>query len=179
MDIPGWLEGTADRAPPDASSDDHIDRHFWEEQSGRLGRQYRYKRKRASSDSSFIAPAQDRQHGLASHRAASAHNAHVRARSRSSAGSSRADDRPTNLDVDKYERPPRHKTRPDRYERKTKAHRRGDDGRREREKKPKRRKPTDDGSRTTGLVQSFQVKNGPKNNRLTVSLHARRSLLFD
>ena len=178
MDIRGWLEGTADRAPPDGS-DDRVDRDGGLRRDDlSLGpppeRQDYRKRKRASSDSSIIAP---RRHGTRHAPASmSLHTASpdpgIRQKSpdaRSRGSSSRRSSRPEAdaAALRKYERRPRHKTRPDRYEAKRKKERK--------ERKPrddsKRRKShrTHDGSRTTGLVQSFQLKNGPKHSRLTVS----------
>ena len=175
MDIHKWLNDTADRVPPDLSDDAHkpdfLQHHH--EKSDRPGRNYRRKRKRASSDSSVIAPRP---------------TTHVQARAATPSEASNrfqaADDssgkdttfqhltpaeqqQPTKS----YEKRPRHKTRPDRYEPKSRKHSKEHDAKKERKSGQKRRKShrSGDGGRTTGLVQNFHLNNGPKNNRLTVS----------
>jgi hypothetical protein len=175
MDIHTWLENTADRAPPDTADDRPSDapRPDIPRPPSDLARQFRHKRKRAS-DSSLIDPGINRRHAVPPlpRTATPAYHA-VRTDpdrsgtcTSSSSGEARAPART-------YERRPRHKTRTDRYERKGKKAQQGAEPTR-RGKKPKRRKSdrTHDGSRTAGLVQSFQLKNGPKNSRLTVCLHA-------
>ena len=74
-----------------------------------------------------------------------------------------------------YDKRARHKTRIDRYEPKTKKQKRERTTDKDKKSNQRRRKPRrkDDGGRTIGLVQTFQLKNGPRNNRLTVSVQAR------
>ncbi|KAF2217605.1 hypothetical protein CERZMDRAFT_80321 [Cercospora zeae-maydis SCOH1-5] len=73
-----------------------------------------------------------------------------------------------------FKRRPRHKTRADCYESKPKrkkAHK-SRDAKKPKSKHQKSRR-RGDGDRTTDLVQSFQLKNGAKNNRLTLQPDAR------
>ncbi|KXT04976.1 hypothetical protein AC578_10333 [Pseudocercospora eumusae] len=160
MDIREWLQNTADREPPDEH--DH-------------SRFTRPKRKRASSDPPARAQGKARlkRHQTASH---SSSSDHVRlagedtdsSRSTNNSTHSRntsvsARDR---LPVKSYERRARHKTRPDRYDPKIKKPRKD----REKKDKSKRRKShrSGDGARTAGLIQSFQLNHGLKNERLTL-----------
>jgi len=71
-----------------------------------------------------------------------------------------------------YEKRARHKTKPDRYEYKPKKGKEEHEPKKSKSKRQKRDR-TADGARTTGIVQSFQLKNGPKSNRLTVRLLTR------
>lgn len=177
MDIQRWLENTADREPPDQQDHptipDFLQPHREPEKPAR---KYRRKRKRASSDSSILELQHHHHHQ--SRPINHAHSSdgfraadHSVARSRIWQSSQDAE-----LDADQapaktYERRARHKTRPDRYEPKANMHSKRRESRESRGARPKRRKShrSGDGGRTTGLVQSFQLKNGPKNNRLTVS----------
>lgn len=70
----------------------------------------------------------------------------------------------------KYEKRARYKTRPDHYDVKPPKRCRRRDTRSERERRRLRHQShrSGDGHRTTGLVQSFHLKNGPKNHRLTL-----------
>ncbi|KAK3706304.1 hypothetical protein LTR37_012819 [Vermiconidia calcicola] len=182
MDIGAWLAATADRAPPDASSDHNIHevRRPGNEDSERLGRSYRHKRKRPSSDSSIIAPGQ-RTH---QHAREPFHSETVDREALDAAGSRRSESSGSSrktadeLPAKTYERRARHKTKPDRYEPKPKKQRKGRHGHMDRKSKENRRQSrrTGDGSRTTGLVQSFQLKNGPKNHRLTLKPEATAGL---
>jgi len=177
MDIRQWLDNTADRAPPDQPVVEGIADFLQPRQEPTakdfLRPRYRRKKRRPSSDSSFIIPrhlADARQQSTEPHgHAASADHraAHSITRSRTSQSSRNRELAPPSRT---YERRPRHKTKTDRYQSKPKKHRQGREERAE-GKLSKRRKShrNDDGERTTGLVQSFQLKNGPKNNRLTVS----------
>ncbi|OQN95800.1 hypothetical protein B0A48_18085 [Cryoendolithus antarcticus] len=128
-------------------------------------RRYRHKRRKYHSDSSIIAP-------LA--REAPEHDrdaAHVRRRRRQTSEahsqSARASPEPF---TKTYERRPRHKTKADRYEPKKKKSKqdRPSDGQDARKSRRRRSHRTGDGTRTTGLVQSFQLKNGAKSGRLTL-----------
>ncbi|KAK5124155.1 hypothetical protein LTR85_001858 [Meristemomyces frigidus] len=184
MDIRQWLENTADRAPPDqevqldwpASLQPHSE-------PGQLTRKYRRKRKRASSDSSII-EARHPHHN----RVKAADDAHssdgivsadrAAARPRSSLSSQRSRSAQREAPVKTYEKRARHKTKPDRYEPKSKKHRKVRDTREDERSRPRRRKShrSGDGGRTTGLVQSFQLKTGPKNSRLTLRPEATAGL---
>ena len=178
MDIRRWLENTADRASPGADTNDPPIPEFLRPdrmQLDRAGRNYRHKRKRVSADSSIIAPRPVR-HRNAHAPEPSPSPDHVRepedaATGSESAASSYRSGHPS-VPAKTYERRPRHKTRLDRYEPKAKKQTKERDVRKEAKSKRKRRKShrSGDGGRTAGLVQSFQLKNGPKNSRLTVSL---------
>lgn len=188
MDIQQWLVATAHRAPPPPSDDHHMPHAAWErthsqDQEQWQGRFYRRKRKRASSDSSIIAQRAPRAtarnrtaapRSLPSERARSAISAE--SRSQQSYSSRHGPGSPETAPSKTYERRPRHKTRADRYEPKQRKRKGDQDARNERKSGNKRRKShrSGDGGRTVGLVQSFQLKNGPKNNRLTVGVTPRR-----
>lgn len=182
MDIRQWLENTADREPPDRSDDIAIPDKFRNDrrEDDQAGRSYRYKRRRTSNDSSMIAAPKER-HRQASKLQARPPSSGQARQAQQTAGdlerrygsdSSRSgsDDAPQKT----YERRARHKTRADRYEPKAKKRVKDRTARKDDKGNRKRRKPrrNDDGGRTTGLVQSFQLRNGPKNNRLTVSLQS-------
>lgn len=178
MDISQWLEHTADRAPPDPPEDLQLhDIVHPLVEPGQSTRKYRRKRKRASSDSSIIAPRPPkRRHPSGVGRAHSSDHVrtteHAEARSRSSQTSQSASFVHEQGPTKRYEKRARHKTRPDRYEPKSRKHGRDDAVHHERTSKPKRRQShrSGDGGRTTGLVQSFQLQSGSKNSRLTVSM---------
>jgi len=178
MDIRQWLDTTVDRASPTEDEHHGIADFFQkrhEDQAGEDVRpQYRRKRKRPSSDSSLIQTRQyDRERREHDKSSAGeirgvAHAVTISSRSqtsRSSASSESIEPPPKT-----YEKRARHKTRPDRYEHKPKKPRKRREARAG-DKKSKRRKShrSGDGGRTTGLVESFQLTNGPKKNRLTVS----------
>lgn len=179
MDIRQWLEDTADREPPDHSDDNRIPGNFRPDRAGpdKAGRSYRRKRKRGSSDSSIIAPRHEGHRGSQLQTRSSSPD-HVRHAEDAERGShedgSSQDSRsaPGSAPRRTYEKRARHKTRADLYEPKAKKDRKRRDKRKEKKSQLKRRKShrSGDGGRTAGLVQSFQLKNGPKNNRLTVSL---------
>jgi len=192
MDIQGWLQGTADRAPPypsDESNALHLIQAAHSVEAAKAPRYHR-KRQRAATDSSIIAPQQKT--GLRSKvrgelagvgRGRHVHKSPSRYESASRGGSIRPasqehsrDARMEQSDSKTYERRARHKTRPDRYEPKTTKK-----GKRERpgnvdERKPKHKSGRvhrgGDGKRTESLVQGFRLKNGPANSRLTVSADA-------
>ncbi|KAK3719063.1 hypothetical protein LTR37_004627 [Vermiconidia calcicola] len=182
MDIGAWLAATADRAPPDASSEHNVPevRRPGNEGSERLGRNYRHKRKRPSSDSSIIAPG----HRNHQHARASFHSETVDREAADAVGSRRSESSRSSHKTAEgppaktYERRARHKTKPDRYEPKAKKQRKERHGQKDRKSKQNRRQShrTGDGSRTTGLVQSFQLKKGPRNNRLTLKPEATAGL---
>lgn len=186
MDIQQWLAATTDRAPPQPSDDHHIPDafrahphpHSPDRQLPR-GRSYRRKKRTgASSDSSLIPPRRaDRGVGQpAACSLPSERGRPVRSsgrgsdRSRSVSTSAFASLSPEPAPEKTYERRPRHKTRPDRYEPRSKKQKGHHDVRKEKKSGKKRRKSHrgGDGGRTAGLVQSFQLRNGPKNSRLTV-----------
>lgn len=194
MDVHHWLQGTTDRAPPDPSHSDEAQLPAFLRAPSNTelththtaAKRYRRKRKRSLSDSSIIAPkpvglqprSRDR---AATHRS----RAHPRGTSRlianepvSVAGSDR-DSGEHSVDVEaieqpqplqtSYERRPRHKTKADRYERKVRKERKqrdDHDGKVTSNRRKSHR--SGDGGHTAELVQSFKLKNGPKNNRLTV-----------
>lgn len=164
MDIREWLQHTADREPPpDQTEDDRANPDFLrpqrrEELSSR--RNY-HKRKRVSSDppdSDRLLPAE-----VASTSSSSADTCESSPSGRDGSSS------PSKT----YERRPRRKTRTDRYEPRSKKDKKPRHAHNVKDKKSKssRRKSrkSADGARTSGLVQSFQLKSGSKNSRLTVS----------
>ncbi|KAK5172131.1 uncharacterized protein LTR77_003769 [Saxophila tyrrhenica] len=176
MDIQGWLQDTADRAPPDEGDDQRVPDEARQDQALETSRRhYRRKRQRASSDSSLIAPRHPRHRQVpvalpapSPDRAPLADDAASDSQSRSSrrlGGLLPGRDKDPLL---QYERRPRHKTKADRYEPKRRKHKSDRDV--QHDSKTRRRKSnlTHDGSHTTGLVQSFHLKNGPNNNRLTL-----------
>lgn len=187
MDIQRWLHNTADRVPPD--SPDHPPGSAFLRTPGEADnptRRYRRKRKRAASDSSIIPqqyqPAdlgvsanEDGQAGRTRHsedfgRSLDSGSQYAEEQ-KSPAGIGSPDDAAQQAQ-DPYERRTRRKTKADRYEPKRKKGRqKKDDKPRAVRSKQERRKShrSRDGGRTAGLVQSFQLKNGLKNHRLTVS----------
>jgi hypothetical protein len=189
MDIQGWLQGTADRAPPNPSDEpDVLD--FVRVKTAKATRYHR-KRRRAATDSSIIAPQQKTGSGskaggrsAAVGRARHVHEQSSQSESASRDGPSRpaSQERGRNARLDQpgsktYERRARHKTKPDRYEPKTKGkdERKRDDSVDERKPKRKSRRVHrgGDGKRTENLVQGFRLKNRPSKSRLTVSVDAR------
>ena len=195
MDIHEWLAATADRAEPNPSDDHRIPEELRAHplppaRVQGMGRSYRRKkRKRASSDSSIIAPrpttrprAQAVPRSLPSERARSAESAD-QASQNSGHSSPSASPSPVHIPDKSYGRRSRHKTRLDRYEPKPKKQKDNHDAHKDKKSgKKKRRKShrSGDGGRTAGLVQSFQLKNGPKNNRLTVCVTlAASSMPYD
>ncbi|KAK5131424.1 hypothetical protein LTR08_000960 [Meristemomyces frigidus] len=188
MDIRQWLEETADHALPDQDADlglpAFLQPHPEPEQPAR---KYRRKRKQPSADSSIIElqhPQHARHtaanHAPSSNEARDADDAVTKPRSWRSSQSCVSGDVPRKA----YEKRARHKTRLDRYEPKSKERReerkerKEREAREERKSRPKRRKShrSGDGGRTSGMVQSFQLKNGPKNNRLTLKPEATAGL---
>jgi hypothetical protein len=190
MDIQGWLQGTADRAPPNLSDEPDALDFFQAAHGVKTAKATRYhrKRQRAATDSSIIAPQQktgDR--SKVGGQSAGMGSRHVHKRpsrselaSRGEASRSSSPEhsgrnaRPEQHDSKTYERRARHKTKPDRYEPKT-----TEKGQRKREGSVDERKPKQksrrahrggDGKRTESLVQGFRLKNGPSKSRLTVSL---------
>jgi len=174
MDIRQWLEDTA---PPnhEAVSDFLQPQQIEPEQ---VTHKYRRKRKRPPSDSSIIIEPRHPDHELgkatkyyahSSHEVRGAAHAVPKPQSLPSSQSSRP--RSDEAPLKTYEKRRRHKTKPNHYEPKSKRHRKERDAHEDTKAQPKRRKShrSGDGGRTTGLVQSFQLKNGPKNSRLTVS----------
>ncbi|KAK3657117.1 hypothetical protein LTR56_002631 [Elasticomyces elasticus] len=168
--IQQWLQNTADREPPD-QTEHHAQEHAPAE-TEQLGKKYRRKRKRASSDSSLLQARHSHLDRVKSaHRASSSgglrdathdHPRRDREQSQESARSHREE-----APRKSYEKRARHKTKADRYEPKSKNQHKDRD---EPKTGSKRRKShrSGDGGRTTGLVQSFQLKDGPQKSRLTL-----------
>jgi hypothetical protein len=187
MDIQGWLQDTADRAPPNAS--DEVDApavgRYTQGGEATTAIRYRRKRRRTGSDSSIIAPqrradyrskAEGRSANAARDRSADRLGSHSLSASRHRRPQSRerdVGDRIKQPETKTYERRARHKTKADRYEPKkqdTKKRKRRDDaGERKSKRKGSRAHRGGDGKRTESLVQGFRLKNGPSNSRLTVS----------
>ena len=186
MDIQGWLQGTADRAPPDPS--DEVDAPAFASPARTIkaanAKRYHKKRKRATSDSSIITVQQrtDRR-GKADDRSANATRArpvddsvtqsHSASRHRRPRSQDHGEDGSVQiLDQDPYERRARRKTKPDRYESKKQNARerkqRDDAGERKSKRKRNWAHRSGDGKRTESLVQGFKLKNRPSNSRLTV-----------
>lgn len=178
MDIRDWLQNTADREPPDEQ--DHPSLRFpggSYPQATSVGAaesvRPRHKRKRVLGEGAGGCSSCDDQRLAVADAASDSHSSDSttysphRNRARGAPGSKNP--------VEVFERRARHKTRPERYEPKSKKHNREHDLRREKKKKStlKRRKSRRNGgdnARTTGLVQSFQLNTGNRNSRLTVSL---------
>lgn len=193
MDIQGWLQGTADRAPPNPS--DEVDPRAFGPPTQNIeatdAKRYHKKRKRATSDSSIIAVQQwtDRR-GKADDRPANATRlrpadvsvtqSHSASRHRRPRPQEHGEDGSVQtLDRNPYERRARRKTKPDRYESKKQNARerkqRDDPGERKSKRKRKQSHRSGDGKRTENLVQGFKLKNRPSNSRLTV----RRLFMFE
>jgi hypothetical protein len=189
MDIQGWLQGTADRAPPNPSDEpDALD--FLQTAHGvktTKATRYHRKRQRAAADSSIIPPQQKggNRRKVGGQSAGVDRGRHVHKQPSQSESAGREEpSRPGNgrnahrkqPDSNTYERRARHKTKPDRYEPKTteKRQRKQDGSVEERKPKQKSRRVHrgGDGKRTESLVQGFRLKNGPSKSRLTVSVDA-------
>jgi hypothetical protein len=187
MDIQGWLQDTADRAPPNPSEEidtPAVGRYAQGDEATTVIR-YGRKRRRTGSDSSIIAP-QRRTDYRSKAEDRSAHAARDRSADGLVSGSLSAsrhrrppsqerdmDGRNKQPEPKTYERRARHKTKADRYEPKkqdTKGRKQRDDaGERKSKRKGSRAHRGGDGKRTESLVQGFRLKNGPSNSRLTVS----------
>ncbi|KAI7390284.1 hypothetical protein KC328_g8020 [Hortaea werneckii] len=183
MDIRQWLDDTADREPPDVDVPPGS-LHLPHPQNlpARHARRNRRKRKRASSDSSIIVPPHS--HGKRGRRPprVQAHSSTPSAvENACDAEDAGADASPSSalghpksavdaVHEHAYTRRARHKTNPDRYEPKSRKQRREPKARNDSRSRPRHRKShrSGDGGRTTGLVRSFQLKNGPKGGRLTL-----------
>ncbi|KAK4550120.1 hypothetical protein LTR36_003087 [Oleoguttula mirabilis] len=184
MDIRQWLENTADRAPPGQEVELGLPAFLQpRSEPEQLTHKYRRKRKRASSDSSIIEARHP--HHKRVEAASYAHSSdkvrgpdHAVARSRSSQSSRSSTSTPRQVFQKTYEKRARHRTKPDRYEPKSKEQRKEREARDGQRSRPKRRKShrSGDGGKTTRLVHSFQLKNGPKNNRLTLKPEATAGL---
>lgn len=174
MDVQEWLATTADRAPPLPSDDHRMPDGVWADPH----EQDRERRKHTSSDSSLIVPRNARPANRSRVQAATRSLLSEQARSADSADSRPqaaqssifAPDGGKHAAQKTYERRPRHKTRPDRYEPKGRKRKGTPETRKGRRSGKKRRKShrNADGGRTIGLIQSFQLRKGPKNSRLTV-----------
>ncbi|KAK5113104.1 hypothetical protein LTR62_003683 [Meristemomyces frigidus] len=176
MDVHQWLDNTVDREPLEEYQEPILAHLQAQRATGdeRPRRRYRRKRQPASSKSSIPLhahhPAHHRRGKEARYTGSSEGCSEAepivhmhRSRDRSLGQGSQYRETAHRS----YERRPRHKTKADRYELKRK---------REREHEPrdrpmsKRRRPirSGDGGRTAGVVQAFQLKNGPKKSRLTL-----------
>lgn len=168
MDIKEWLQNTVYREPPEDQEGfpNGPQPQLGPSKPVRTG--HRHKRRRASSD-----PPGD---GSGRRDLASSDHVQLAAASFCSDSTSRhggsgvssRERVPTKV----YEKRARHKTKPDRYEYKPKKGKEEHEPKKSKSKRQKRDR-TADGARTTGIVQSFQLKNGPKSNRLTVRLLTR------
>ena len=171
MDIAQWLAATTDRAPPDRELGDHIppvtDHPQAKDGGRRAGRSYRRKRHRASSDSSLVVPnPTNHERGQAATRSVASEA--VRPAESTDGGAGHSSRSPSiHAPPKTYERRARHKTRADRYEPKPKK-RQENHARKKPSQKRRKSHRSGDGGRTAGLMQSFQLKNGPQNQRLTV-----------
>jgi hypothetical protein len=186
MDIQCWLQGTADRAPPNPS--DEVDPRAFGPPTQSIqatdAKRYHKKRKRATSDSSIIAVQQwtDRR-GKADDRPANATRLRPADESVTQSHSASRHRRPRSqeygedgsvrtLDRNPYEKRARRKTKPDRYESKKQSARerkqRDDAGERKSKRKRRSVHRSGDGKRTESLVQGFKLKTRPSKSRLTV-----------
>lgn len=189
MDIHRWLQDTTERARPGEIREDPPPA-FQDTPSVAGSKKYHRKRRRRASDSSIIAP-QVVRHQSTDLRRTATHAELLGNTRRAGQNASRSDSESWHessrdsardgestvsakaLPAKTYERRARHKTKADRYDPKAgkrkKSKQKDED--RGRVAKNVRRKSyrSGDGGQTAGLVQSFQLKNGPKNNRLTVS----------
>jgi hypothetical protein len=189
MDIQGWLQGTADRAPPNPSDEPHALDFLQTAHGAETTKATRYHRKRhrAATDSSIIAPQQKggNRSKVGGQSAGVGRGRHVHkqpsqpelaSREEPSRPENGRNARPEQPNSNTYERRARHKTKPDRYEPKTteKRQRKRDGSVEERKPKHKSRRVHrgGDGKRTESLVQGFRLKNGPSKSRLTVSVDA-------
>ncbi|KAK3069474.1 hypothetical protein LTR53_012156 [Teratosphaeriaceae sp. CCFEE 6253] len=180
MDIHSWLEKTADREPPEQPEHPTFPDAPPHATVKHVGKRHR-KRKRASSDSSLLVLQQPHHE-----RARTPNRAHSSDDVRHDAGRhvgrsgrrrrSSAESQEGQRAAKTYEKRARHKTKPDRYEAKTKTHQ-DEVGPREGTKRRKSHR-SGDGGRTTGLVQSFHLKNGPKSSRLTLKPDVNNAGLF-
>lgn len=178
MDIQAWLEGTADREPPDAGQQEGFADHPGPCKDRRRHTEEDREQRRPDlpSDSSLIDLHRYRHRRLPQGRPRElAEHADVTARRRRDSRGSRASyerlqSKPAVASM--FEKRARHKTKPDRYEPKTREHRKERSAQVQVEPSGKRRRShrSADGARTAGLVQSFQLKVGAKDTRLTVSL---------
>ncbi|KAK4954583.1 hypothetical protein LTR10_008016 [Elasticomyces elasticus] len=168
--IQQWLQNTADREPPDQP--EHQAQEHASTEREQLSKKYRRKRKRASSDSSLLQPRHSHlDRAKSAHRASSSGGLRDatrdyprRDREQSQGSGSHREEAPPRKSYDKRAR---HKKKADRYEPKSKNLHKDRD---EPKTGSKRRKlhRNGDGGRTTGLVQSFQLKDGPQKSRLTL-----------
>lgn len=195
MDVREWLQNTVDREPPDGDDchgfPDFLQPDRYAEHH--RGRQSQRRRRRGSSHSppAVLRRAPKRKGKATSSQPATADQWHPVASATTSGhgtsdSASIADDRrervrdPSPARI--FERRARRKTRPDRYEPNPKKRKKDGHTGDQRKRKPKHRKTRQhngDGARTNGLVQSFQLKNRPKNQRLTVSAVLCSSLQID
>ncbi|EME38232.1 hypothetical protein DOTSEDRAFT_104518, partial [Dothistroma septosporum NZE10] len=184
MDVRAWLQNTADREPPDerdkAGSPEHLRPERYTAEAHTHVQQG--KRKRASSESVLARrrPSRGRHGGhgreraapddSSSHRVRSAHDG--TASSRSSCSVSRRESSPDRRFNTTFERRARHKTKEDCHEPTTKKRRKKHESREDHKFKsksmPRKSHRRGDGVRTAGLVTNFQLKDRPKNHRLTL-----------
>lgn len=194
MDIQGWLQGTADRAPPDPS-DGHDAPAFLRSIRGNDSRKptkYRRKRQRGDSDSSIIVP---RHRGDDRNRPGSRPE-NIGKRQRATRRLSRSETEPQEVssrassvdgaiirqpDSNPYQKRARHKTKVDTYELKRgkgkgKQQRNAIDDVRPDPRRDHRSRRNGDGKRTEDLVQGFKLKAKSKKGRLTVSFQSKQQL---
>lgn len=189
MDIRQWLQNTADREPPDECVDTGFPAFLQPRpDAAQPSRRSRQKRKRASSDPPVPARRPSRERGRPVQASTSDYarqaGSKPAATSSKSSSSSSSESRQSTVSgrrqvaVETFQKRARHKTRPDRYESKPKRRKKEHKSKRETKPESKRRKShrSGDGARTTGLVQSFQLMNGPKNQRLTVGVLVEKVL---
>ncbi|PPJ50804.1 hypothetical protein CBER1_06510 [Cercospora berteroae] len=182
MDIRDWLQDVADREPPEEQEQRGILDHL--PPTTKHSRSQVVKRRRLSNDAKHEGahrPGHSKRRHRVAHssspdRVQRAPESDTSASDESSQDSESRELARAKVTADSFERRARHKTRPDRYEAKP----RGKKDRRSREEKTSKSKSKHrksrraaDGARATDLVQSFQLKNGAKNNRLTLQPEAR------
>nr|OQO25433.1 hypothetical protein B0A51_08043 [Rachicladosporium sp. CCFEE 5018] len=154
MDIHRWLQTTTDREPPeDPQAPPRPDFAIEAEVVNKPERRYRHKRRQYHSDSSIIVP-------LA--REAPEHDRDA------------THGRPPRPPDRRQPSAAKHKTKADRYEPKKKKSKqeRPTDGQDAQKSGRRKLHRSGDGTRTAGLVQSFQLKNGGKSGRLTIKVPA-------
>lgn len=173
MDIQQWLQRTREPSSPNHGEDLGFPAFLREKRPTEPQTQkYHHKRKRVRSDSSVLAPTPRNYHPHTDGGASDHVRGDARSPASSCSSSSRRAPSPSISEPErakKYERRARHKTRADRYDPKPKKLKKdgaANDQKGGRKNRKSRRMA--DGDRTTGLVQSFELRDGPRNSRLTV-----------
>jgi hypothetical protein len=182
MDIRSWLQHTVDRASPNAPELERPDTvkspHTSPDRNVRRRQKYCSKRKREHR------PLRSSQVQSHTHKfQESSDNNTSAVEERSITRSPQADNRNREHASDSaigaislrgpYDRRARRKTRPDRYEPVPKQAPKAAVKKMERRSKRtgQKERRAKDGARTRALVQSFEMRNGPKKKRLTVRIH--------